>query len=100
MDAHARMSIDGGTAVVDVSGEIDLSTGDLLASVLLDACAAGLDIVIDLSEVEFMDAVGLRLIERAQRTVQLSGRTLRIVHPRAPVRRLFIAARRDDLLTV
>ena len=99
MDTEARLDVVGGAAVVTVTGEIDLSTGDALAFALTDACASGLDTVVDLSQVEFMDATGLRHLEHAQRTLAEHGHSLRIVHSPAPVRRLFAAARLTDLLS-
>lgn len=99
VDADARLDVENGVAVVRVTGEIDLSTGDTLAHALSDACASGFDTVLDLSDVTFMDAIGLRHIEHAQQVLAARGHWLRIVHPRAAVRRLFVAARCTDLLS-
>lgn len=100
MDAQAWLDVEDGTAVVRVTGEIDISTGDTLALALSDACASGFDTVLDLSGVEFMDAIGLRHIEQAAEMLHARGHSLQIVHPTAPVQRLFTAASMDDMLSV
>jgi anti-sigma B factor antagonist len=54
--------------VVGVAGEIDLQRADQLGAVLEAAFDGGAErIVVELSQVAFMDSLGLRCLVRAQR---------------------------------
>ncbi|WP_431985142.1 STAS domain-containing protein [Streptomyces qinglanensis] len=79
--AHCHTKrVDGGVTVLEVGGELDISTAPLLAS-RLDALTAGPrpDLVLDLRPVSFMDCSGLSLLCRAKnRTAARHGR-LRLV---------------------
>ena len=48
--------------VVAVSGEVDLSTVTAFAAELRRAQRTGLDVVVDLEDVEFMDSSGLAVL--------------------------------------
>ena len=62
-------------AVVRIQGSIDLLTAPELASILTAVMARGhLTVVIELSELQFMDATGLRVIaDAAARAVSTGG---------------------------
>ncbi len=84
-----RVCVDFGVGrivVVGVSGELDVVTAPQLDSLLAVLVGqAGTDIVIDFSDLEFMDANGLRVIARAATQLRPTGRrlTLRSVPPMA-----------------
>jgi anti-anti-sigma factor len=50
------------TVVLRVSGEVDLLTAPWLADAVDASYATGLDVVVDLGNVEFMDCAGLRVL--------------------------------------
>jgi anti-anti-sigma factor len=90
----------GDDVLVDVTGDIDLATADLLDEVLQDAVATveG-DIVIDASRVTFIDSTGLATLARASRT--LGGeRSVRLARPSPPVRRTLELANMLDFFPV
>jgi anti-anti-sigma factor len=64
--------VDDGVRVIEVRGELDLSTAPQLEGPLDEAVAdAGSSVLIDLSDCEFIDSTGIALIVRAwQRTAQ------------------------------
>ncbi|WP_316685463.1 STAS domain-containing protein [Streptomyces sp. ST1015] len=76
---HARTRSSGRFTVVEVTGEIDLATADLLAE-HLDAASRRKtpDVLVDLRRVEFFDCSGLRALcraeERARRRPAAAGR--------------------------
>jgi anti-sigma B factor antagonist len=76
--------------VVRLTGEVDIATGPELDQ-RLQAIATGghTDILIDLSEVEFMDSTGLGAIVRAQYSADDNGRRLTLRHGSRQVQRLF-----------
>jgi len=62
------------TAVVSVGGEIDLGTAAELGDHLVAAMQqAGPDLVLDLSDVSFMDSTGLKVLLAAHKRLQLVG---------------------------
>ena len=71
--------------VVHVGGEIDLATAPRLDA-CLDAATGGLRI--DLSEVTFVDSIGLRVLLDHHRVQRRRGEVFRIVAMSQPVRRL------------
>lgn len=78
----------GRRSVVDVRGEIDVSTGPELAAALDRTLAAGAaQIWVDLTETTFMDSTGLHVLgELRDRVVELNRR-LAVICPDGPVRR-------------
>jgi anti-sigma B factor antagonist len=77
-----------GTAlVVEVQGEIDLSTAGEVR-VAADAPEAG-RLVLDLRGVDFMDTSGIRLVVELMRAEEAGGPELAVVADHYPVLRLF-----------
>jgi anti-sigma B factor antagonist len=58
---------DQGAWILTLRGEHDLSTEPSLADALTDAFAAGSNVVVDLSEVEFIDSTILRALAYGRR---------------------------------
>jgi len=90
--AATRYEEKDGTQIVSVTGEVDLSSVPWLAEVIWRAKeqAGGdpLHVVVDLSEVEFMDTAGLEvLLEEWNSSRQLGGRMC-LVAQEGPMTRL------------
>lgn len=71
-----------GVPVARLRGEIDLSNADSLLRALenaVDDDSRGL--VVDLTEVGYLDSAGVRLLFRLSRTVRDAGAGLRVVTP-------------------
>jgi anti-sigma B factor antagonist len=81
----------GTDVVLQVTGEVDLSTGELFRCRLERALTLGHRVVLDLRGVEFMDSTGLNTILRCQRRAEGSETVLLIRAPSRPVQRLFQA---------
>jgi anti-sigma B factor antagonist len=77
----------GAALVVEVSGEIDLSTADGVREAT-DAPEAQ-RLVLDLRNVGFMDTSGIRLVVELMRAEEAGGPELALVADHAPVLRLF-----------
>ena len=72
---------------VRLTGDLDMeSAGDVLATILASGSAA--TVVADLSGIEFLDSSGLRVLMEARSVLEANGRTLVIVNPAGPVRRV------------
>ena len=77
---------DDGT--ISVIGEIDLAGGPLLDQVIAAREAAGDPVVIEMSEVTFVDSSGLRSLIAASQRATSAGRRVRLVAPSAVLVRL------------
>jgi len=70
----------GEQTVVDVVGEIDVSTADVLRERLLDLLEHDrTDLVVDLRRVAFMDSTGLGVLVGTLKKVRLLGGRLQLV---------------------
>ena len=85
--------------VVAVSGELDALTAPKLATHLDDVIRRHQgDVVIDLSDAEFIDSLGLHTLLNAQRRLARGSRALTVVCGEGPVRAAIALARLEDAL--
>ena len=87
--AIGRRQIDGRTSVVTAAGELDLSSAPELKWALADALAEpGSEVIVDLSQVTFLDSTTLGVLVGAQRRLA-AGTRLAIVCADASVLGIF-----------
>ena len=80
MDIRVTSRDIGPRTVVEVDGEIDVSTADALRDELSDLLERErVDLVIDLRAVRFMDSTGLGVLVGTLKKVRLQGGTLQLV---------------------
>jgi anti-anti-sigma factor len=85
--------------VVWLRGEHDVSTVDALSETLAGAMAIGdCDLVVDLSEVEFMGAATIGVLVRARELLQSRSRSLVLRSPSRCARRILDLCGQGDLL--
>lgn len=76
--------------LVRVRGEVDISTAYDLRVAFDELVAAGVGpVVVDLSEVEFIDSSGVTALVRARTDLGRQGRRMSVACPPGQVRRLF-----------
>jgi anti-anti-sigma factor len=93
-----RTSREGSTATVAAEGEIDLSTVDELRSAVT-AAADGVDnLLLDLTEVEFIDSAGLGGLLELRSTLRSRSVTLQISAGEGPVRQAMEITGLSELL--
>ena len=86
-----------GSTLLRVSGEVDLATAGTLEDALTGA--AGAAVVVDLTEVPFMDSTGLNALVNGRRAIQDAGGSIAlVVTPQSPVARLLEITGMDDVL--
>ncbi len=85
------------TVVVTPSGELDLSTEPVLRSVI-EGLGAYDALVLDLSELGFVDSTGLSLAIREHLRASLEGFRLVLVHGPEDVQRVFALTGLDSFL--
>ncbi len=89
--------ISDGRAIVFVQGEIDMSAGPEIRNALAAAQQDSPDVIVDVSDVTFMDSTGINALLRADRQVPPGG-SLRVVGATSAVRRVFDITGVSELL--
>lgn len=98
-DLHT--SFTEGAMVLELAGEVDMTTAPHLEEALLRASDTVRLVVCDLSEVTFLDSSGLNTLVRSQRMLGERGIALRLVSPHAgTIHRVFEVARLTGALTL
>jgi anti-anti-sigma factor len=97
-DFSTDVSQSGDATVIYVRGEIDIATCERLRDAIEPHLGSEQTIVLDLSEVEFMDSSCLRVLLQARGTLTADGGSLILRNPSAAARRLLTAAQAQDLL--
>ncbi len=88
-------------ALITAVGEIDLDTCDQVADAVSSVLAAGgRRVLLDFSEVTFIDSSGLAVLVRAHRQAQSVGARFAVVHPTPQTRKLITVLGLDQLLHI
>ncbi|OZM70117.1 hypothetical protein CFN78_26970 [Amycolatopsis antarctica] len=88
------------TTVLEVTGEVDLSTADQLAEAI-DAAASADEVelvTVDLAGVSFMDSAGLRVLVSGMKQADARGAKLVVAGPQPQVRKVFELTGLDEVL--
>jgi anti-sigma B factor antagonist len=86
-----------GYRIVEVAGEIDISTGPALRTAIEAEVASGArELIVDLGRVRFMDSSGLSLLIRVAR--QLGPQSFGVVGSQIHVDRIFTLTGSDKLI--
>jgi anti-sigma B factor antagonist len=86
--------------LIRAAGEVDMSTAGALRSELAAARAEAHTVVLDLSDVTFIDSSGLHLLLEASHSSAVTDWSFFLVRPSEPVRRLIELSGAADLLTL
>jgi anti-anti-sigma factor len=99
--AVERETLDGSIVLARVQGEIDMATTHELAGPLLRIVEAGTrGLIVDLSDVTFMGASGLHVLEEVQAQLRHAGGQLAVVAPGGIPLRVLKLTGTDRLLGV
>ncbi|XVU27779.1 STAS domain-containing protein [Actinoplanes sp. CA-054009] len=82
-----------------VCGEVGPATVDAFAQALDRALTTGNDLVVDVGELAFVDAAGLRLLARTDERLRREGRRLRVERPSRHLRRLLHVVGLDHVIS-
>ena len=93
--SHDQLSIDiknepdAGALVFKLRGSLDIGTSPSVRAALLEAAQQGNhDVIVDLSQLEFLDSTGLGALIGAHRRAMENGGSLRLVVNDGPIARL------------
>src|SRR5215216_1081868 len=85
--------------LVSLHGELDGATAKGLEAEFIRIEATSVSrIVLDLSELEFIDSTGMAVILRADTRAKKDGHVLRVLRPDGQVARAFELSRQEELL--
>ena len=97
----ASESLDRGTHVVSVRGEVDLATGPEFDHALRALPEEGVgSVIVDLTDCSFMDSTGLHLLTRTQRRFDSAGGRVSVVSANRSVLRLFGLTGLDEVFAI
>src|SRR5690242_11413290 len=91
---HDELSIDlrteeGGALLFKLRGSLDLATAPTVRAALSEATDKGAhDVIVDLTQLEFLDSTGLGVLIGAQRRAAEHGGSFRLVIGDGPIARL------------
>lgn len=103
MQSHFRVEVRNAddTAVISVSGELDLASSPALEEELERVAQSETQVVVvDLRNLEFMDSTGLSVLVRAHQRAEENGRRLGLVNGSQQVLRLLTLTGVADRLTL
>jgi anti-anti-sigma factor len=79
-----------GYELLSVGGELDIATAPRMIAALNEALSdMDSPLIVDLSDVVFMDSTGLALLMNARRRVMRRGQGFAIICPAGPISRVF-----------
>jgi anti-anti-sigma factor len=90
----------GGVDLVALRGELEFASGEPLSTAFADLTGGPRRVVVDLSDLEFVDSSGVKMLVAAARAVEDAGGTFVVAGPTATVRRVFDILHLADVLTV
>jgi anti-sigma B factor antagonist len=94
---RVRRGESDGMAVLALSGELDLASAPVLERELTAVDGVSQALIVDLTDCGFVDSTGLAVLVRA---VEADGRTVALVNPAPPVRRLFDVTAIEKLIPI
>jgi anti-sigma B factor antagonist len=71
----------GGANVLELHGDLDLRSAPQLRGRLAHALQREVDVIVDLSDVDFIDSTGLAALLNALRRMTRAGRSLTLIAP-------------------
>jgi anti-sigma B factor antagonist len=90
----------GSSVVIRVRGEVDTATAPQMGQAIDAQMERRRRVVLDLSEVEFMDLHGLAVLMRASRRARTDGGSFAVERPSPVVVRLFELVRLDGEIRI
>ncbi len=102
MELKVSIRSQAGRTVMSVGGEIDLYTAPRLHGELVTALSGGgpVQIVVDMSGVEFCDSTGMNVLLAAQRRAREQGGDLELASPRPAIRKILQVTGLESVFTV
>lgn len=99
LNAHVKEV--GGVPVVELEGEIDLSTSAIFKETVYQVIESGhIDVIIDLNELEFMDSTGLGVLVAALKKTTMEGGSIRLICNKRNILKVFTITGLDKVFSI
>jgi anti-sigma B factor antagonist len=89
-----------GFRVVSLSGDVDLQNSQTLKKELLDAVGAGKPVVVEMSQVSYIDSSGVASLVEAYQTARKKNSSFALAGLSASAQRVLQLARLDRVFTI
>lgn len=86
--------------LVTLQGDVDLEHSTAVRKLLLNAASKGRDLLIDLSDVTYLDSSGIASMIEAMHMARKNGAAFRLFSANEQVRRVFELARLDKVFQI
>jgi anti-sigma B factor antagonist len=98
---HAHVRDEGGCPVVELEGEIDLSTSPVFKETVYRVIESGnKDVIIDLNGLEFMDSTGLGVLVAALKKTSMEGGSIRLICSKRNIIKVFTITGLDKVFAI
>ena len=93
---------DSGSVIkLGLSGRLDTKGVDLIETRFTAVCVPKeKDVVVDMSQVEFLASMGIRMLVSVAKAMKLKGKRLVLLSPRALVTEVIVLASLDEILPI
>jgi anti-sigma B factor antagonist len=89
-----------GKVVVKLSGDVDLEHCTAVRGLLLDCVSHGKDLLVDLSDVSYLDSSGIASLVEALQVAAKNGTALKLFSASTQAMRVFELARLDKVFAI
>lgn len=96
---NIEKNINNGIVTLNLSGRLDTSTAPQLEETLEGIYPDAADLVLDFAELAYISSAGLRVILKAQKTMQAKG-SMKLIHVNDEVMEIFEITGFIDILTI
>jgi len=98
---HAHVKEVGGVPVVELEGEIDLSTSSVFKETVYQVIESGHnDVIIDLNGLEFMDSTGLGVLVAALKKTSMEGGSIKLICNKRNILKVFTITGLDKVFSI
>ncbi len=98
---HTQVKEVGGIPVVELEGEIDLSTAAVFKETVYKVIESGhTDVVIDLNGLEFMDSTGLGVLVAALKKTRTEGGGIKLICSKRNILKVFTITGLDKVFSI
>jgi anti-anti-sigma factor len=90
----------GSVPILQLVGELDISSAPALRQQLLDILASDSDVIVDLSGLTFMDSSGISVLILAHKQARDQSQKMTLRHPTGPVAKVLAVSGTDQVFTI
>jgi anti-sigma B factor antagonist len=90
----------GECCVVALHGELDMAQAPVLTHAFAELSDSGDEVVVDLSELSFIDSTGIQALINAAAVIRDHGGVMTLRAPKADIQRIFEIVRLGELLPI